>query len=178
MVKEICATLLTLCSSFLSGFDFNYSDNKQELFVRGIAECTIMVNQGIPPHTRVPVLISIAQAILESDWGKSRFAKEANNFYGIIQTDNTEPHIKALNSNVLMKTYGRKCESVADYIHLLNSVSHFENFREERVKQSMITGEVDYDKLAETLRQYATDPFYVEKLKEIINLLQEEYFRG
>ena len=178
MVKEICATLLALCNTFLSGFDFTYTDNKQELFVRGIAECTISVNQEIPPHTRVPVLISIAQAILESDWGKSRFAKEANNFYGMIETDETEPHLKALNSNVLIKSYGRKCESVSDYIHLLNSASHFKDFRDERVKQSMITREVDYDKLIETLRPYAVDPFYVEKLKEIINLLQEEYFRG
>ena len=56
------------------------------------------------------MLISTAQAILESNWGESRFAREANNFYGIIQTDPTEPHIKSLNSNVLMKTYGRKCE--------------------------------------------------------------------
>jgi uncharacterized FlgJ-related protein len=41
-------------------------------------------------------LLSVAQAALESDWGKSRFAREAYNFYGIIETDNTEPHVKAL----------------------------------------------------------------------------------
>ena len=178
MVKEICATLLALCNTFLNGFDFNYTDNKQELFVRGITECTIIVNQALPPPSRVPVLISVAQAILESDWGKSRFAKEANNFYGIIETDDTEPHIKSLNSSILLKRYGRKCESVTDYIELLNRGTSFQEFREERIKEVMVTREVDYDKLAESLRLYATDPFYVEKLKEIISLLQEEYFRG
>jgi len=178
MVKEICATLLALCNTFLNGFDFNYTDNKQELFVRGITECTIIVNQALPPPSRVPVLISVAQAILESDWGKSRFAKEANNFYGIIETDDTEPHIKSLNSSILLKRYGRKCESVTDYIELLNQGTNFQEFREERIREVMVTREVDYDKLAESLRLYATDPFYVEKLKEIIFLLQEEYFRG
>ena len=101
MMKEICATLLTLCSTLLQSFDFEYSIDKQKLFVRGIAECTIAVNTSVPPQQRVPVLISTAQAILESNWGESRFAREANNFYGIIQTDSTEPHIKTLNSDVL-----------------------------------------------------------------------------
>jgi uncharacterized FlgJ-related protein len=176
MVKEICATLLTLCSTLLQSFDFEYFANKQELFVRGIAECTIAVNTSIPPEKRVPVLISTAQAILESDWGESRFAKEANNFYGIIQTDPTEPHIKSLNSHVLMKRYGRKCESVYDYIALLNSGSHFKEFREERMKQVFFTRIVDYDKLLQGLENYAEDPFYTEKLKEIIAILREEYF--
>jgi uncharacterized FlgJ-related protein len=176
MVKEICATLLTLCSTLLQSFDFEYSSNKQELFVRGITECTIAVNQSAPPEKRVPVLISVSQAILESNWGESRFAKEANNFYGIIQTDPTEPHIKSLNSNVLMKRYGRKCESVYDYIALLNSGSHFKKFREERLGQVFFTRRVDYDKLVDALEGYATDPFYGDKLKEIISLLREEYF--
>ena len=70
MMKEICATLLTLCSTLLQSFDFEYSTDKQKLFVRGIAECTIVVNTSVPPAKRVPVLISTAQAILESNWGK------------------------------------------------------------------------------------------------------------
>ena len=60
-----------------------------------------MINNAfIPPPERVIVAISVAQAILESDWGRSRFAVEGNNYYGIIETDNTEPHIKSKNSNV------------------------------------------------------------------------------
>lgn len=178
MVKEICATLLTLCSTVLTGFDFEYSNNKQEKFVMGITECTIVINQNISPEKRVPVLISVAQAILESDWGESRFAREANNFYGIIQIDPTEPHIKSLNSNVLLKTYGRKCESVHDYIMLLNTGSYFKEFRDERLKQALFTREVDYNKLISSLKNYAEDPFYRIKLKEIIEILREQYFGG
>ena len=125
MFKELCATLFLLCNPLLNGFDFNYDINPRDQFVQGIAECTILNNAFIPPNERVVVAISVAQAILESDWGRSRFATEANNFYGIIQVDRTEPHIKSLNSNVLLKVYGNKCESVSDYIDLLNSSSNF-----------------------------------------------------
>ena len=75
-----------------------------------------------------------------------------------------------------MKTYGRKCEAVYDYVNLLNTGSHFEKFREERVKQVFFTRQVDYDKLIDALEGYAEDPFYTEKLKEIILILREDYF--
>ena len=71
MIKSICATLL-LCSLFSYNFDFKYS-NKDE-FVRGITECTVHFNTAIPPQYRAVVVISVAQAILESNWGESRFA--------------------------------------------------------------------------------------------------------
>ena len=46
-------------------------------------------------------------------------------------------NIKSLNSNVLLKVYGNKCESVADYIDLLNSSSAFVQYRDVRVHQYM-----------------------------------------
>ena len=135
MFKELCATLFLLCNPMLNGFDFNYSINPRDQFVQGIAECTILNNAVIEPYYRVIVVISVAQAILESDWGRSRFALEANNYYGIIQTDETEPHIKSLNSDVMLKIYGNKCESVSDYVALLNTSSAFKEYREIRLKK-------------------------------------------
>ena len=95
MLKELCATLLILCNPVLNGFDFDYSKDDRDRFVQGIAECTIKYNANIDPFERAIIVISVAQAIIESNWGESRFAREANNFYGIIQTDITEPHIKS-----------------------------------------------------------------------------------
>ena len=161
MFKELCATLFLLCNPLLNGFDFNYDINPRDQFVQGIAECTILNNAFIPPNERVVVAISVAQAILESDWGRSRFATEANNFYGIIQTDETEPHIKSLNSNVLLKVYGNKCESVADYIDLLNSSSAFVQYRDVRVKQYM-DDNVDVRAVVKSLKNYAVDPEYTK----------------
>ena len=174
MFKELCATLLVICNPLLNGFDFNYDMNPRDQFVQGVAECTVLNNAFIPPPERVVVVVSVAQAILESDWGRSRFAKEANNFYGIIQTDKTEPHIKSLNSNIMLKMYGNKCESVADYIDLLNNSSAFKEYRDLRVKQYM-SDDVNIFELIETLENYAVDPKYTKKLLAVTLGLFEKY---
>jgi len=173
ILSGFCATLLMLCQPFISQYDFKYNSNKE--FVHGIIQCTQSFNAVIPPQHRVIIVVSVAQAVLESDWGNSRFAKLGNNFYGIIETDPTEPHITALNNpNVLLKTYGRKCESVADYIGLLNVNKHFIDYQELRMKQ-FVTRVIDIDKLVDTLRVYAKDPFYVYKVKDTIKYLYVTY---
>ena len=163
MFKELCATLFLLCNPMINGFDFSYDINPRDDFVKGIAECTLINNAFIPPNERVIVAISVAQAILESDWGRSRFAKEANNFYGIIETDITEPHIKSLRSDIMLKVYGNKCESVSDYIDLLNTSSAFEEYREIRIKQ-VLDDNVNVPEVISSLKNYAVDPEYVDKL--------------
>ena len=174
MFKELCATLFLLCNPLLNGFTFNYDGNPQDQFVQGIAECTILNNAVIEPRYRVVVAISVAQAILESDWGRSRFAVEGNNYYGIIETDDTEPHMKSKNSNVLLKKYGNRCESVADYIALLNASSAFVEYRQLRLQQ-YITDNVDVFQIIETLENYAIDPEYRQKLLAVTLGLFEKY---
>ena len=174
MLKEICATLLVLCNPILSGFDFDYAEDDRDQFVQGIAECTIKYNTDINPFERVIVVISVAQSIIESDWGTSRFAKEGNNFYGIIQTDNTEPHIKSLRSKTLLKVYGNKCESVGDYIEILNASEYFKEYRDIRAKQ-VITEEVNIFTVIKSLDSYAIDPKYTGKLKDVVISLLEDY---
>jgi len=174
MFKELCATLLVICNPLLNGFDFNYDINPRDQFIQGITECTVLNNAFIPPTERVVVVVSVAQAILESDWGRSRFATEANNFYGIIETDKTEPHIKSLNSNIMLKMYGNKCESVADYIDLLNNSSAFKEYRDLRIKQYM-SDDVNIFELIETLENYAVDPEYTKKLLAVTLGLFEKY---
>ena len=171
MIKSICATLL-LCSLSSYNFDFKYS-NKDE-FVKGITECTVHFNSAIPPQYRAVVVISVAQAILESNWGESRFAKLGNNFYGMIQTDKTEPHIKALDSDILLKRYGRKCESVADYITLLNIGRDFVEYRNVRDKET-VTREVNLDEIINTLHTFAVDKEYTKKIKKTVDYLLREY---
>ena len=91
MIKTVCATLILLCSSFNYQWDFEYT-NKDE-FVLGITECTIEFNSKLPPQYRAIVIISVAQAILESNWGESRFARLGNNFYGMIETNKSKKHM-------------------------------------------------------------------------------------
>jgi len=174
MLKELCATLLILCNPILSGFDFDYARDDRDQFVQGITECTIKYNTFLPPFERAVVVLSVAQAIIESDWGTSRFAREANNFYGIIQTDRTEPYIKSLKGNALLKVYGNKCESVADYVELLNNSSFFKEYRDLRTKQVLVE-EVDVLALINTLDSYAIDPKYTGKLKDVVLSLFKDY---
>jgi len=171
MIKSICATLL-LCSFFSYNFDFKYS-NKDE-FVRGITECTVHFNTAIPPQYRAIVIVSVAQSILESNWGESRFAILGNNFYGMIETDNTKPHIKALDSDVMLRKYNRKCESVADYITLLNTGTQFTEYRQVRNKET-ITQNVNLDEIINTLHIYALDKDYTNKIKKTVDYLLREY---
>jgi uncharacterized FlgJ-related protein len=171
MIKSICATLL-LCSLFSYNFDFKYS-NKDE-FVRGITECTVHFNTAIPPQFRAVVIISVAQAALESNWGESRFARLGNNFYGMIETDKSKPHIKALNSDIVLRKYNRKCESVADYITLLNTGTQFIEYRKVRNKET-VTQEVNLDEIINTLHTFALDKDYTNKIKKTVDYLLKEY---
>jgi uncharacterized FlgJ-related protein len=172
-MKSLCLTLFLFCQTALTNFDFTYSNNKE--FVNGIIECTQLSNSFLPPHSRSIIIISVAQAALESDWGKSRFAQEGNNFYGVIETDPTSKHLKALgNPSIMIRVYDKKCESVADYINLLNTHHLFKDYQELRIKQ-YISGEVNVMALVETLEGYAVDPVYVLKLKTTIRYLLKEY---
>ena len=81
----------------------------------------------------------------------------------MIQTDKTEPHIKSLNSDIILKVYGNKCESVSDYIELLNTSSAFAEYRDLRLKQ-VLDDNVDIHEVIKTLKNYAVDPEYVDKL--------------
>ena len=57
---------------------------------------------------RIPIEIIVGQASLESDWGRSRFAIQGNNLYGMREYDLTEPHIKPLknlDANFGLKVY-------------------------------------------------------------------------
>jgi Bax protein len=173
-MKELCATLLILCSTILNNFDFNYEKDDHYHFLQGIAECTVRVNYVLPPSKRAIVIISAAQAAIESDYGESRFAREANNFYGIIRFNPSDPGIKSLSSNTFMKAYKNKCESVADYVAVLNESKYFKEYRKVRTDQ-FVKGELELKKIIATLEPYAEDPEYVEKLINTVTYFSRSY---
>ena len=173
IISGFCATLLLICQSVLNDLDFKY-DNQDE-FVTGIIQCTQSFNAVVPPQHRLVVVISVAQAALESDWGKSRFAQLGNNFYGIIETDVEKPHLTALgNPDIHLKVYDKKCYSVADYLALLNTSSLFKEYRNERAK-AFVTGTVDLEPLILSLHVFAIDPFYTYKIKDTVKYLHKKY---
>ena len=140
----ICSVLL-ICSSFNPAMDYTNNDE----FIEDVRSCVLHLNSMYPENERVPVDLVIAQAIHESEWGRSRFAVEGNNLMGIRTFDPTDDQMKPINKSDVswgLRIFETKCESISYYIELLNNNHHYEDFREERKKQ-YVNDIVDLEKL-------------------------------
>ena len=147
-----------------------YMNNEE--FITNVESCVLHLNSMEDEENRVPVNLVVAQAIHESEWGRSRFAVEGNNLMGIRTFDSTDDQMKPLNipnASWGLRIFETKCKSISYYIDLLNNNHHYKDFREERIKQ-YISDLVDLEKLATTLAIYAEDVYYTQK---IIKALRE-----
>ena len=147
---------------------FEYTND--ETFVQAIYQCVDYLNLWIPRDQRIPKLLVAAQAALESEWGRSYFATEGNALFGVKTYDLTKLHLKPRNRpNVKwgVASYETKCESVAAYISLLNTGTHYEKFREVRAN-----GGSAYQ-LADTLIHYSENGDYAKLVKRIIKKLDK-----
>jgi Bax protein len=148
----------------------DYTNNSE--FIEDVRSCVLHLNSMYPDHERVPVDLVIAQAIHESEWGRSRFAVEGNNLLGIRTFDPADDQIKPLdvpNASWGLRIFETKCESISYYIDLLNNSYHYKDFQDERLMQ-YISDIADLEKLAGTLAIYAEDVYYTKK---IIRTLRE-----
>jgi Bax protein len=147
-----------------------YTSNEE--FIKGVTSCAIHLNSMENEWERVPVDLVVAQAIHESEWGRSRFAVEGNNLMGIRTFDPADNQMKPINipnSSWGLRIFETKCESISYYIDLLNNSHHYGDFREERLMQ-YISDIMDPERLAATLAIYAEDVYYTQK---IIRTLRE-----
>ena len=154
--------------------EFVYNNSKE--FIESLTECIQWVERNTTKWQNVPREIIIAQAVLESNYGKSRFAIEGNNLFGVMTFNLDEPHLKPKgnkNSKFGAKVYQNKCESVKHYIVVLNTGSAFKEFRELRF-QMLKNDDLDVLILVKTLTRYATNPNYVKLLKKTIKSLRHE----
>ena len=101
-------------------------------------------------------------AVLETGYGKSRFATEANNLFGIRTWSKNVPQMKALaNPDAVwgVKKYKTKCQSVKDMIRILNTHPAYEKFRDYR-EQQIDAGEWNYSQLLSGMTAWSTNPDY------------------
>ena len=145
--------------------DIDTSSN--ENFVQSLNTCINYLYQSIEVEYQIPNELIIAQAVIETGWGKSRFANEGNNLFGIRTWDKDEPYLLPIPWTKWpgwgVKMYSSKCESVVDYLHILNNVHAFKELREARA-----SGVNDALELANYLEKYASKPTYIQLVKEII----------
>jgi flagellum-specific peptidoglycan hydrolase FlgJ len=137
----------------------------QEQFIASIAEAAV----ESADETGVPASVTVAQAILESYWGSSRLAREANNFFGIkAQTRNGPAGVVWFDvweviggRNVLQsqafRAYNTAAESFVDHGRFLLDNGRY---------AAAMAARGDPRQFARELNRagYATDPSYASKL--------------
>ena len=150
--------------------DFEHTNNQQ--FLDNVLQCVAYIEHNTTDIYPVNLELLLAQAALESGWGNSRFAREGKNLFGIRTYKLTEPHMLPSNNPKKwgVKVYQHECDSVLNYINILNTGSAYKKYRE-----LIENGETDPYILVETLDAYAADKHYFSKIKSILTKLRKEY---
>jgi len=149
--------------------------NKKE-FVKELGYCVDYLNFTTPVDKRVPIDMLVGQAVLESGWGMSRFAKEANNLFGIRVFKSTAPHLLPKGMDKWqgwgVRVFETKCDSVKEYIRLLNEHPAYEDFRIMRTKMLATNQELDSIKLIKTLKAFSTTTDYSSRVINTIKKIE------
>ena len=154
--------------------EFTFNNDVQ--FIRAMHKCINYINFTTPKHLRVPYEMIIGQAALESGWGTSRFAKEANNLFGIRTWTKETPHLLPVGIEKWpgwgVRVFPSKCDSVKEYVRLLNEHPAYKDFRELRLKTN------DPIALIKTLDKFSTTKDYdvrvIRMIKKIRKLEEEK----
>tara|TARA_Y100000992_G_scaffold56362_1_gene34115 strand:+ start:192 stop:884 length:693 start_codon:yes stop_codon:yes gene_type:complete len=151
--------------------------NKKE-FIKELGYCVDYINFTTPVDKRVPIDMLVGQAVLESGWGMSRFAKEANNLFGIRVFKSTAPHLLPLGVEKWqgwgVRVFKTKCDSVREYIRLLNEHPAYEDFRTMRAKMLAKNQPLDSKKLIKTLKAFSTTEDYALRVINMMSKIEKE----
>lgn len=139
----------------------------QETFIQQIVPKT----KEIQEEYQILPSIIMAQAILESNWGRSDLSVNENNYFGIKDSENGAVYATQEYTDewIVMdepfKVYDSFEDSMEDHARLLANGPDWD----ENLYQSVIEAN-DYQTAAFALQEagYATDPTYANKLIEII----------
>jgi hypothetical protein len=142
------------------------------LFVYSLNSCIEYLYKDISIEKQVPNELIVAQAVVETGWGDSRFANEANNLFGIRTFDRNDNYMlpKTLTNwpGWGVKVFASKCDSVEYYVRIINEVWAYEAFRSLRQRHLSDGVIPDGMELAMTLDSYATDPNYIPLVRSVI----------
>ncbi len=120
----------------------------------------------------LPVSLALAQAANESAWGKSRFAREGSNLFGIWTYDESEgmvPRKRTTGKKHLVRKFDSLRESVRFYMHTLNSHPAYDKLRDIRSRQRAQGLPLKGEALANGLEKYsARGEEYVRLIRGII----------
>lgn len=146
--------------------------SEQKKFIMSISRGAI---EGLRKYQILPS-VTMAQAILESGWGKSGLTAKSNNLFGIkAETWNGETFWDGDYISYPTKEYvnGQYVDTYANfrkYDSFGDSISDHAEFLAGLARYSNIIGDTDYKSVCEKLQKdgYATAPNYAESLIDII----------
>ena len=154
---------------------FEYANDKQ--FVKAVEKCIDWVNFETLKYQRVPGEMIVAQAVLESGWGTSRFALEGNNLFGIRTYDKNIPHMLIEGTKKWpgwgVRVFTTKCQSVQYFVNLLNSHPAYAEFRDKRTTMLVLGQQLDSKVLIKTLKLYSTTKDYAERVNFIVDKIRD-----
>ena len=142
--------------------------NGKDEFVMSLSQCIDHIYKDVPTPQQIPKTLIIAQAALETGWGTSRFANEGNNLFGIRTFNKDEEWLLPITWDQNkwigwgVKVYETKCDSVRDYVRIINEVWAYEELREVRDNGGSV-----YE-MADHLTLYASKKNYTSLVKELI----------
>ncbi len=126
----------------------------------------------------VPISLALAQGIIESGWGTSRFARHGNALYGVHRpSQSNDKHMKSLQGEAKVAAYNSILESTSHYIRLLNIGKAYAPLRAKRKRLRAEKQQVSGTILANTLGTYSEiGETYVQTIKSVISRNQLEQF--
>jgi len=168
-MRLLIITLLICFASYKTLADKKYppilTDTKDN-FVNSLNHCIDWIYYDLPKEQHIPKQLVIAQAALETGWGKSRFANEGNNLFGIRTYDEDGEWLLPIPWTKWpgwgVKKYNTRCESVMDYVRIINELWAYEELRKVRDNNG------DVFEMADELNNYAKNPNYTVLVKAII----------
>ena len=124
----------------------------------------------------VPPSLVVAQAINESGWGRSRFAREANNLFGMwcyTPGCGLVPERRRTNDKHEVKRYASIQDSVDEYLRNINRNKAYIELRELRARQRQRMQLLSGEYLAQGLSEYSSiGSEYVNRIRNIIDSRQ------
>ena len=130
----------------------------------------------------IPASIALAQAVIESGWGTSRFAYEGNALFGQYVWGATNhgiiPNDRKTDANFKIRSFDSLSESVSSYMKNLNTNFHYDEFRINRFVLRSNNLPLRGTYLAEYLFSYSIEDDYTDKIKNIIEINDFEDFEN
>ena len=130
----------------------------------------------------IPVSLALAQAVIESGWGTSRFAYEGNALFGQYVWGSSKngiiPNDRETDAKFKIKSFNSLSDSVASYMKNLNTNFHYHEFRINRFVLRSNNLALRGSDLAEYLLSYSIEDNYTDKIKNIIEINNFEDFEN